>query len=810
MQNQKEILERNFKILEGLSYQTAVHRKKFEFALSNLRQVIISIMSQYDSLGRCGPKLIKKIIPQMQEFQNLLGQNILLTWTSTTLENPSDYVLEQLIQIFKTIKDKIIEHAPGFDIEKSLEISMDQWNQYNILDLYAIEGSFSQCLARNNEKSLLNSMLERKLISIRKKLAQESKPIISPPTSPIPSAYHNWKVNLSDFTVFKEIGHGVTARVYLAKDKRPGIDPLDGDVAIKQFEMTRLNGSRFQAFQREVAVLATCQHPALLKLVGMTDSIPFCIITQWMPNGSLFHDLHKYHRMDQTLRTIAAYDIARCMQYLHSRQIAHRDLKSLNVLIDRDLHAKVCDFGFSRHADDSTPMSSNIGTPHWMAPEILKPNVTYTSKVDVYAYGIVLWEIATGLTPYYGMDSRKIINLVSNQGMRPEMPKNISKELSDLIRKCWDTNPDIRPSFDEVVRQFKSLNIFYPGTDMVRLSQYIEESATSSEVITEQIEIIINSVKEGKNNIQEAVEILKKSKIPPSLVDECWSLIEQNVSKIEISDLVRILQVFSSTPKYLEYVQILRKLPKNAIPPEIITKFVEDLPTGSVDIDRNIAIAACRNGQADLCAVYVTNPQLVATSLDVLSQSEIDLQLREAVIDKCFSSIMLEDENLQCSALRCLLINDQVKRLPMNFIEKSLTSKNKALESLSILAVISALMKNIIVPKEIINIAFSKLPDERVFPIMILLSRNKDYVDNVISIIDKIASNSIPFTLKILMSATKTITKERSHFSFNEGKCSLLEKIENSLLLIDLNKAQIEYKESLDYLKCIIHQSKVV
>lgn len=683
MENDFRDLRKSVRLLEYLSAQTAVHRKKFEYALSQIRPTVNTILEQKDSLGPKQSNLIRDLIHQLQEIQSLERQNILQTWTNTTLDYPCNFVYDELIKIFEKIRRIFMKYEPNLEIDKHIATNTEKWDQYNMYDLRAIEGSFTTCLTLTKINDDLIEKVKKKLSSIQGKLEKEAKPLVSHPMSPMPSAYQNWKVNLSNFTIIKEIGHGVSAKVFLAKDNRQGIDPSKVEVAIKRFQMEGFSGSRFQSFQREVAVLASCKHPALIGLVGMTDTTPFSIITEYMPKGSLFHDLHRHHQLDQTMKTIAAYDIARGMQYLHSRQIAHRDLKSLNVLIDKDNHARLCDFGFSRHWSDTSPMNSSIGTPHWMAPEILMKG-SYTNKVDVYAYGVVLWEIATGRLPYNNLEPKKIIELVITKNIRPDMPPNISTELSELIKICWDRKPENRPSFEDIIKAFKTKKIFFPGTNIEKFVKYMNESATSTEILDEEIDKKIQELKDGVSTIEDLIKILKMKGIPPNSVESCWSAFENSYKKssekVSHPDLCDFLFLFAKTPKFLDAVKILRSMERNSVPSEVMSKFIKEMPTGNEDIDTNITIAACRNKAADLCSLYVTNPKLTALALDATCQTSIDPSLKYAVIDRCYTSIMKDIKergvtSLRCAGIRCLLINHEIRRLPMSFVLKVLSKK---------------------------------------------------------------------------------------------------------------------------------------
>lgn len=130
----------------------------------------------------------------------------------------------------------------------------------------------------------------------------------------------------------------------------------------------------------------------------------YCIITEYMSQGTLRMYLNKKEPYSLSIETVLrlALDISRGMEYLHSQGVIHRDLKSNNLLLNDEMRVKVADFGTSCLETRCRETKGNMGTYRWMAPEMIKEK-PYTRKVDVYSFGIVLWELTTALLPFQGM-----------------------------------------------------------------------------------------------------------------------------------------------------------------------------------------------------------------------------------------------------------------------------------------------------------------------------------------------------------------------------------------------------------------------
>ena len=168
------------------------------------------------------------------------------------------------------------------------------------------------------------------------------------------------------------------------------------DVAIKELIPEKPNAESAKEFKAEAQTMKRLRHPNIVQFYGYCMSPRYCIVMEYMPQGSLYDLLYSRKDIQWELRIRMAIDMARGLLYLHEENIIHRDIKSPNVLLNEHFEAKITDFGLAKVITEGLPASKNpLGTPGWMAPELGFLGAVCTKKSDIYSLGITFWELAS-------------------------------------------------------------------------------------------------------------------------------------------------------------------------------------------------------------------------------------------------------------------------------------------------------------------------------------------------------------------------------------------------------------------------------
>lgn len=237
---------------------------------------------------------------------------------------------------------------------------------------------------------------------------------------------------------------------------------------------TSMSKESLEQFQKEMRNLIGLRHPCIATLMGIVvdKAGPPLIVMELMEHGSLRGVLsNKSIALEPALMAPMVRDVIQGMAFLHAAKpaVVHGDLKAHNILVDRNFRAKVADFGLSnpQDAQNKLKLKSLTGTPTWMAPELLEADGGHrqpTTETDVYAFGILLWEMATRETPYRkeleeGIEYATIVDEVRRGVRRPEVPEGGVEWMTNMMTRCWDHEPAQRPSFKDLDDEVESLHL---------------------------------------------------------------------------------------------------------------------------------------------------------------------------------------------------------------------------------------------------------------------------------------------------------------------------------------------------------------
>lgn len=303
------------------------------------------------------------------------------------------------------------------------------------------------------------------------------------------------------------------------------------------------------SFDREVEALANCHHPTIVPFVGFAEVNNFgYIYLEEIKNGSLESFLQHIRKGDtgykltDTDKFIISYGVAISMEYLHSKKRIHRDLKTANILLDDHLYPLLTDFGTSKQLDNS--VKDNQTTPQTtvmiMAPEFIADPGKFSNSlpIDVYSYAITIFALWTLQQPFSHLKGSFQILTAVLDGQRPTIPISMPDPWKKLIEKCWDSNPDARYTFEEIVDELETEKYYTPEMDHKLIDQYkdylfskdttsprsIKFKKSSEENPSESSEPVIYYrafIKKSSNELRE--DVIRSFYSHKDKIEECWS-----------------------------------------------------------------------------------------------------------------------------------------------------------------------------------------------------------------------------------------------------------------------------------------------
>ncbi len=333
-----------------------------------------------------------------------------------------------------------------------------------------------------------------------------------------------------DFSKGRFLGKGGFGQVFLGNWQATPI-------AVKELLVQIIDDQFLNMFKSEAQIMAQCQHPNIVRMFGIcAEEGKLAILMEYLEKGSLDKFLQRPEDLPWNRRYSIAADIGKGLAYLHGRNIVHRDLKSLNILIAKDDTAKITDFGLAKVRDKTnTHLTSQGGSPRWMAPEQISQNASASTKTDIYSMGMVLWEIAARKAPYSNAANEMVVLAWKMNNVSETIPSETPPAFADLIKQCWK-DPAQRPKAQNLAEDLVRLttdpnqalpvlenNVSYlsnfatlSATTESKKDPYLSNNATLSMPPTPNLDL-------NSNNLS-----------PDALLDHIYALLEsEEVQKME-------------------------------------------------------------------------------------------------------------------------------------------------------------------------------------------------------------------------------------------------------------------------------------
>jgi len=260
----------------------------------------------------------------------------------------------------------------------------------------------------------------------------------------------------SDYKLYEEVGQGVSANVYRAL-----CIPFNEIVAVKVLDLEKCN-SNLDGVRREAQIMSLIDHPNVLKACcSFIVDHTLWVVMPYMSGGSCLHIMKSAYPDGFEEQIIATFlrEVLKALEYLHNHGHIHRDVKAGNILVDASGAVKLADFGVSACMFDSGDRQRSrntfVGTPCWMAPEVMEQLHGYDFKADIWSFGITALELAHGHAPFSKYPPMKVLLMTLQNappGLDYERDKKFSKSFKEMVAMCLVKDPTKRPTSAKLLK----------------------------------------------------------------------------------------------------------------------------------------------------------------------------------------------------------------------------------------------------------------------------------------------------------------------------------------------------------------------
>ncbi len=294
------------------------------------------------------------------------------------------------------------------------------------------------------------------------------------------SPVEDTNIRIENYQMLEPIGKGGFGIVYRGLNLKKG-----ATVAVKRVNLHGIPQEELEGIEMEIKLLQNLSHPNIVKYIDAIRTEDFLnIVLEFVENGALSNllsKLLKHGYVEENLVAVYTYQILEGLKYLHEQGVIHRDIKGANILSTKDGIVKLADFGVATKLNDSRKSDSVVGTPYWMAPEIIEMTGQQSSACDIWSVGCTVVELITGKPPYFDLQQMPALFRIV-QDEHPPLPDNISAALEDFLMQCFQKDPLRRVSAQELLKHswLRSAQQNFKEEARIKLLQDAEYKAKGS------------------------------------------------------------------------------------------------------------------------------------------------------------------------------------------------------------------------------------------------------------------------------------------------------------------------------------------
>lgn len=250
---------------------------------------------------------------------------------------------------------------------------------------------------------------------------------------------------VGNYSLGAVLGKGGFGTVY------SGLDIENGDfVAVKQINLQKIPKDQLNSIMQEIDLLKNLNHANIVKYIKYVKTKEYlCIVLEYVENGSLANIVKKFGKFPESLVCVYITQVLEGLVYLHEQGVVHRDIKGANILTTKEGVIKLADFGVATKFGDEKD-ATVVGTPYWMAPEIIELNGASTAS-DIWSVGCTVIELLTGDPPYFDLGPMPALFRIV-QDDYPPLPEGVSPALKDWLMQCFQKDPMLRISAQKLLK----------------------------------------------------------------------------------------------------------------------------------------------------------------------------------------------------------------------------------------------------------------------------------------------------------------------------------------------------------------------